>query len=182
MKNTATGLLLDQVLTPSSMSRPPTGASIVFHDYLNKVLAGNRAFSPSPLMGEGRGGGGKILMMTISFSPSPQPPPTRGGGEIGPEHFYKYFGNMILDRQKQRRVFSYLNRVVNCDSKLWHGLGHTDHGRGQDLLYARGPAGTPGPGKPPGGNGRKPPTEIVIKRIGRNGFNSVPRPNLFFLT
>ena len=54
--------------------------SIVFHDYLNKVLAGNRAFSPSPLMGERWGGGGKILMMTISFSPSPQPPPTRGGG------------------------------------------------------------------------------------------------------
>ena len=38
-------------------------------------------FSPSPLMGEGWGGG-ESAGHGYNLSPSPQPPPTRGGGVI----------------------------------------------------------------------------------------------------
>jgi hypothetical protein len=39
-----------------------------------------RYLFPSPLMGEGQGGGGKKSIYCFLLSPSPYPPPIKGGG------------------------------------------------------------------------------------------------------
>jgi hypothetical protein len=58
---------------------------IIYKSFM--AFKGFNAFSPSPLMGEGWGGG-EIAGHRFTLSPSPQPPPTRGG-EAGELLFYQ---------------------------------------------------------------------------------------------
>ena len=57
--------------------------SVVFQSYLNII----KQFFPSPLRGEGQGGGDYFSCYYQMLSPSPQPPPLKGGGVLGAKRY-----------------------------------------------------------------------------------------------
>jgi hypothetical protein len=71
----------------------------MFQEYLKQEIA----VVPSPLRGEGQGGGDNCLGYFIPLPPSPQPPPLKGGGDLVPRTYWRQ--ELIKDTRALKKSY-----------------------------------------------------------------------------